>query len=54
MVTDFGTGTMRASFYDSGKDPVVMDRLNSLVRLGTTASIVPFSILQKSHPDQWT
>ena len=44
ITTDLGTGTIRASFYDSGKDPVVMDRSNSLVRLGTTASTVPLNI----------
>ena len=44
MFVALGTGTIRASFQASGKEPVVKDRLNNLVRLGTMASMVPFSI----------
>ena len=45
MSVAFGTGTMRASFHDSGKVPDVNDKLKSLVRLGTIASAIPLNIL---------
>ena len=53
ITTDLGTGTIGASFRASGKYPVVMDRLNNLVRLGTTASTVPLNIFAEmpSRPE---
>ena len=44
MFAALGTGTIQAGFQASWKKPVVKERLNNLVRLGTMASIVPLSI----------
>ena len=45
IFTELKTGTIQASFHASGKVPVVKERLNKLVRLGTMALTVPLNIL---------